>query len=155
MSLYLPPPCLLGSQSINKPLSSVLGHLLPAMIRIMKTYETKTQGDDHSLCRSGAKCWGLRFWPPRYFLQHWTCCDVSSLHEALQPTVHSESLVCNGCPFFFLFFLVFSYLSVCLGKEWRLREQEAISFVCNQEILLVPYGWGTSKYQIGHICLEK
>ena len=99
------------------------------------------------LCRSGAKHWRLRFWPPQYFLQHWTCCGVSSLHEALHPTVHSKSLVCNGCPFFFFFFfLVFSYLSVCLGKEWRLREQEAISFVCNQETLLVPYGWdqGTS-----------
>ena len=73
-------------------------------------HETKTQGDDHSLCRSGAKCWRLRFWPPRYFLQHWTCCDVSSLHEALQPTVHSVSLVCNGFPFFF-----FWYFLICLS----------------------------------------
>lgn len=146
MSFYLPSPCLLGSQSMNKPLSSVLGHLLPALIWTMKTGDedtgwwplicvrvvSSTGGSDSDL--HSIVC---------------TCRDISSLCKALQPTVHSESLVCNGCPFFF--FLVFSYLSVCLGKEQGLREQEAISFICNQESLLVPYG----QDQIGHICLAK
>lgn len=42
MSFYLPSPCLPGSQSMNKPLSSVLGHLLPALIWTMKTGDEDT-----------------------------------------------------------------------------------------------------------------
>lgn len=111
ISFCLPSPCLLGSQSMNRPLSSVLEHLLPGLIWIMKTWDkdtgwwplicvgvvSSTEGSDsdrHSI-----------------FCNFWTCCDVSSLHEALQPTVYSESLVCNGCLFFGIF------LFVCLSGK--------------------------------------
>ena len=146
MSFCLPFPCLLGSQSINKPLSSVLGHLLPALIWIMKTWDKDTgwwpltcvgvvpstggsDSDHHSIfCNTEHAVVFLLFTRP----------------SILQSTL--RALYVMDVLFFFFFFLVFSYLSVCLGKEWRLTEQEAISFVCNQETLLVPYGWdqGTS-----------
>ena len=111
MSFYLPSPCLPGSQSMNKPLSSVLGHLLPALIWTMKTGDedtgwwplicvrvvSSTGGSDSDL--HSIVC---------------TCSDISSLCKALQPTVHSESLVCNGCPFFFFFFW---YFLICLSGK--------------------------------------
>lgn len=149
MSFYLPSPCLPGSQSMNKPLSSVLGHLLPALIWTMKTGDedtgwwplicvrvvSSTGGSDSDLhntvCNTEHAVIYLLFARP------------SSLQSILR------ALYVMDVPFFF--FLVFSYLSFCLGKDQGLREQEAISFTCNQESLLVPYG----QDQIGHICLAK
>lgn len=129
--------------------SSVLGHLLPALIWTMKTEHEDTRVMTTHLCQSGIKHWRAQILTSTILLQHWTCCDISSLCEALQPTVHSEGLVCNGCPFFFFFgIFLFVFLS---GKGPGIREQEAISFTCNQESLLVPYG----QDQIGHICLAK
>ena len=122
ISFYLPSPCLPGSQSMNRLLSSVLEHLLPGPIWIMKTWDKDTGWWPLICAGVVSSTEGSDSDRHSVFFNFWTCCDVPSLYEGLQPTVYSESHVCNGCLLsFFFFFLVFSCLSVCLGKEWGLR----------------------------------
>ena len=150
MSFYLPSPCLLGSQSINKPLSSVLGHLLPALIWIMKTWDKDTgwwpltcvgvvpstggsDSDRHSIfCNTEHAVVFLLFTRP------------SILQSTLRALYVMDVLF-----FFFFFFGIF--LFVCLSRKGVEINRARGNFFCLQ-----PRDFtGTLWMRPGHICLEK
>lgn len=94
------------------------------------TNETKAKGGDHSFATEWYQALEARVLTSRTFsaTSEPAVICAPSLHQVLQPTAHSENLVCNGCPF-----LVFSCLSDFSFLEWEVIKRARGNFSCLQQ----------------------